>query len=135
MDLNLDVLSLAQGLSRHATARQAVLAENIANADTPRYKAKDMQSFAEIAGGIGGVGDPSPPMKATRPGHIGAAGVQRTPRIMESAPLGAEAPNGNTVSLEDQLAKSTDVQHQFNMALGVYRKALDILSLSLARGR
>ena len=42
MDLKLNVLQLASGLMAHASARQRVIAENVAHADTPGYKARDL---------------------------------------------------------------------------------------------
>ena len=44
MDIN--VLSLASALAAHASARQQVIAENVAHADTPGYRARDIADFA-----------------------------------------------------------------------------------------
>ena len=37
----LEIFQLAGGVARHAASRQAVVAQNIANADTPGYRARD----------------------------------------------------------------------------------------------
>ena len=47
MDLNLNILRLASGLAAHASSRQQVVAENIAHADTPGYRARDVAEFSE----------------------------------------------------------------------------------------
>ena len=43
----LEIFQLAGATARHAAARQAVVAQNIANADTPGYRARDVADFAE----------------------------------------------------------------------------------------
>ena len=45
---NLEILGLAQARARHAAARQAQVATNIANADTPGYRARDVASFDQV---------------------------------------------------------------------------------------
>ena len=46
----------------------------------------------------------------------------------------SQSPNGNTVSLEDEMVKAADVRHQHELALAVYSSALNILRTSLGRG-
>ena len=62
----LELTRMAQALAAQSGARMAVIAENVANADTPGYKARDMPAFAEVyeAEGL--------EMRATRPGHLSA---------------------------------------------------------------
>ena len=132
MDLNLSLLRLASGLSAHSTQRQSVIARNVANADTPGYKARDLQPFSEI---MDASGQPAAPMRATRPGHLGAGETWKTPEVTAMSPFGTDQPNGNTVALEDQVIRATESQQSFNLALGVYKKTLDILRMSLSSGR
>ena len=47
---------------------------------------------------------------------------------------GPSAPNGNTVSLETEMVRATEVRHQHEMALSVYQSALGVLRTSLGRG-
>ena len=44
---NLEILRLSQAMARHAGARQAVAAQNLAHADTPGYKTRDLTPFGE----------------------------------------------------------------------------------------
>ena len=50
----LELTRMAQALASHAGTRMGVIAENVANADTPGYKAKDIGSFAAIWAAEGG---------------------------------------------------------------------------------
>jgi len=128
MKLNIGVLNLASDLASHAYRRQELIAQNVANADTPGYKARDLSKFTvsnEFEASFG--------MRKTRKEHFGTEIGSHNSRIIQSSVLGNESPNGNSVSLEDQLVRSADVQHQHEMALGVYQKSLAILRLGLGR--
>ena len=130
MDLNLDILRMARALASHSGERQTVIAENVANADTPGYKARDLTSFSEA------YSDLTPAdfiMKATRERHLGAPEGELRHRAFETELNGAESPNGNTVSLEDQMLRGVEVRQAHDLALGVYSKSLDILRLGLRR--
>ncbi|MEM9010074.1 MAG: FlgB family protein [Pseudomonadota bacterium] len=133
---DLAILRLAEGLASHASARQRLIAENVANADTPGYVARDLPTFS-AAMVTARPTQPAVASGASRPGHfempdIGTgmtAGVEQTP-----AP-GSTAPNGNAVSLEDQMMRGATVKMQHDLALGVYSKSLNLLRLGLGRAR
>ena len=59
----LEIFRMAHAMSVHAGARQAVVAQNMANADTPGYAARDVQPFKEIVES----GDAGFVPRATRP--------------------------------------------------------------------
>ncbi|PCJ73773.1 MAG: flagellar biosynthesis protein FlgB [Rhodobacteraceae bacterium] len=132
MKIDIGILQMSQDLAAHASSRQAVIAQNIANADTPGYKARDMVSFADSFRETANMRTSSQPLRA---GHIafGAGGVGGD--IIESAAFGAESPNGNTVSLEDQLVRAADVKAQHDLALGIYTQSIDILRSGMGRIR
>ena len=122
----LNLTRLAEALAEHASSRMDNIARNVAQADTPGYKAMDLPDFAQVydAGPQGG-------MRATRPGHITSA---RSAAQAIAQPAAGEAqPNGNTVSLEREMVKSASVRQEHDMALAVYSHARDILRASLGR--
>jgi len=123
---------MAQDLAAHASSRQSVIAQNIANADTPGYKARDMASFAENFRETGQMRGSNRPVRA---GHIAFGAGSSSGDIFESAAFGAESPNGNTVSLEDQLVRAAGVKHQHDLALGIYAKSINILRAGMGRIR
>lgn len=122
MDLN--ILSLASALATHASARQQVISENVANADTPGYRARDIKPFGDYVDPLGG---PAFEAKRTRPGHMAFGSAIDGFEPEQSAAFGAETPNGNSVSLEDQMMRGAEVQQEHGMAIGVYSKSLSIL--------
>ena len=121
----LELTKMAQALAAHSGARMAVIARNVAHADTPGYKAQDLPSFDTVfAAESGG-------MRATRPGHLAASSGSMA--LTAERASGREAPNGNTVSLEGEMVKAVEVKQQHDMALSVYRAVSDILRASLGR--
>ena len=125
---NLETMRMAHALARHASARHETLARNIANADTPGYRAADIASFQETYSSDG-----SGAMRATRPGHLDAEPDLAALRVVEAG--GAASPNGNSVSVETEMMKSAEVKLQHDMATSIYRASLDMLRASLGRGR
>ncbi len=121
------VMKLAQNLARHSGARQAQIAKNIANADTPGYKARDIVAFSETLGSS----QPNE-IKSTRGRHMSSASFESAYRT--EALEGQSSPNGNNVSVEVELARGTDAKSRHDLALTVYKSSLDILRTSLGRG-
>jgi flagellar basal-body rod protein FlgB len=137
----IDILNLASGLAAHAGRRQSLIARNVAQADTPGYHAQDLTPFADTYAArqtMGDGGDFGPFVgRATRPGHAFAsaeahAGTAAEMRFVTA--MGASSPNGNTVSLEDQMTRAAESKMDHDMALGVWKSTLGILRASLGAG-
>lgn len=124
-----DVMRMAQELARHSGSRQAVVAGNIANADTPGFRAKDVPEFSTI------YSDPQTrtEMQATREGHI--SGAQTSQEWVTIDAGGPASSNGNTVSVEEELVRANSAQSSHTLALTVYQSSLEILRTALGRGR
>lgn len=122
----LDLTRMAQGLAANAGARLGVIAQNVANADTPGYKARDLPDFAETYAADNGLA-----MRATRSGHLGAPDNPRPAEPILAG--GSAAPNGNTVSLEMEMVKSVEARQSHDMALAIYRATSDVVRASLGR--
>lgn len=126
----LSVFKMAAGMARHASARHHVVAENVANADTPEFRARDVKPFSEY------VNEPFM-ARATRAGHVGFQPLARAgnnPEILQNSETSTSG-NGNTVSLESEMIKAAEAKGQHAMAMSIYRKAHDFLRLGLGRGR
>ena len=121
----LQIVRMAQALAGHAGARQGEIARNIANADTPGYRARDMPDFAAAYTEGGG-------LRQSRPGHLESGSTYRGAAEIR-ATKGAASPDGNTVSLETEMLKAAEVRQQHDMALAIYRSTSRILRLSLGR--
>ena len=123
---SLEIFQASFAMARHAGARQAVTATNMANADTPGYRAQTIAPFSDSYT----VGDTSE-MRATRPGHIASGNLATAAQVQMSD---AEAsPNGNSVSLEHEMMSAIEIQREHNRALAIYKHSLDLLRLSIGR--
>ncbi|MCK8463357.1 FlgB family protein [Aliiroseovarius sp. S1339] len=126
----MDILTKAVGLAKHAAARQSVIAQNVANADTPGYRAKDLASFADTFHM-----DDGGAMRTTRARHmIGgttAAHSDTEPRTVYRA--GAMSPNGNSVALETEMMAAAEAKSDHHLALTVYKTSLGIMRSALGR--
>jgi len=122
---------LTRSLAFSAAAMQAQanrlrhVAENIANADTPGYRARDLRDFASLH-------DASPPfdLRASRPGHLVPGESRAFPSLLSG---GAMAPNGNDVSLDLQMMKMVQARQAHDLALAVYRTTSSITRTALGR--
>ncbi|MEI4195594.1 FlgB family protein [Roseovarius sp. E0-M6] len=127
---NLEVFQLAHMMARHAGTRQAVVAQNIANADTPGYASRDVQPFGDLIGMTGAASATS--LRATRPGHLGAHD-SATPAVVSDRRDAIADPNGNSVSLETEMMTAVQVKRDHDRALAIYRSSLTILRSALGR--
>lgn len=126
----LDLIRMASAMARHASARHRVVAENVANADTPGFMARDVKPFSVY------VNEALTP-RATRAGHVGHGGplvASRMPGTLMDETVQTTG-NGNSVSLEREMMKSAEAKGQHNLAMTIYRKTHDLMRLGLGRVR
>jgi flagellar basal-body rod protein FlgB len=110
--------------------RQDTLAENVANASTPNYTARDVKpvDFAKL---LAGEAAPVDGLRVTDPHHLqgvtGGSGIFKT----IGAPDREASPDGNSVVLEDQMMKLSETQMQHEAVTGLYRKAIEMLRIAV----
>lgn len=127
------------GLSmKHLADRQRVIAQNIANSETPGFKAREMREpdFSTLLpkdAGKPAVARPS----VTLSSGMSALGAHQTMggSIMLDADTSETKPDGNNVALEDQLLKMGQIQADFATMAGLYRKQLGLLKAAIGRGQ
>lgn len=125
MFAQIDTMRMARDLGAHAARRQRVIATNVANADTPGYRARDLPEFEES------LRRGSLELRTTRAGHL-AAGLSGPPfRAVEAE--GEPSPNGNTVSLEDEMVRSADAKREFDLSLAVMQSGLNLMRTAIGR--
>ena len=127
---------LRESLGFHSQ-RQSVLADNIANANTPNFVPRDIEEAQfhralqnELRGSVSAA--TSVAMAANRPGHITPAGGDsggRTYRAV-SAPDSETTVNGNAGSLEEQMVRAQDNRIRYETALGLYEKSLGLIRMA-----
>jgi flagellar basal-body rod protein FlgB len=112
-----EMMQFQQTALRLREARQQLLASNIANADTPNYKARDIDFASALQGALGGSAQ-NLPLATTSPNHLGAATgetvmgapVQYRPALQPSA-------DGNTVNMDVERAQFADNAVRYEASL------------------
>jgi flagellar basal-body rod protein FlgB len=104
-------------MARYAAEAQSVSAANIARANEPGYKAQQIESFDAYLARVSASGAADP--------------LSQGFRVTDSnTPM---APNGNNVSLEQEVFNSAEAMGQHNLALSVYTKSMDLLRTAIGR--
>lgn len=122
----IETLRMASSLTTHASERQKLIAQNVANADTPGFHARDLGRFAESYRS-----EASTTLRATRPGHATGISWGDSPRAKDAG--GEPSPNGNTVSIEDEMIRTAQARREFDIAIAVTRSSLSLIRTSLGR--
>lgn len=116
----------------YLSERQAVLAQNVANADTPGYLAKDVQKpdFKQYMGKTNG----SLPLATTNEKHISAKNISSSgSRTINRDSTYELNPNGNNVVIEEEMAKIADNQMEYQKTLNLYRKTVDMFKTAIGK--
>jgi flagellar basal-body rod protein FlgB len=113
--------------------RQQVLAQNVSNADTPGYVARDLKplSFRDM---VAGAGMPRPGMAATSGKHFSGGGVQRAVFDVRPAAAAERTPSGNRVDMEREMMKVGETASEHRLAATLYRKHMAMIRAALGRG-
>ncbi|MEI4485500.1 flagellar biosynthesis protein FlgB [Frigidibacter sp. MR17.14] len=109
--------------------RQRVLAENIANADTPDYRAKDVQSFESY------VSDASADRaRLTEQGYDPSSALLPRREVEQTRGDGewGESFDDNNVTLEQQSLQAMETAGQYRLAARLYKKGYELLNLAVS---
>ena len=111
------------------SSRQALLSQNVANADTPNYVARDMKpvDFGKIIADQKGATS----LSLTDTRHIRVSARSGAPFDQEDASGEGGTPTGNVVSLEQEMIKLSDTQIQYQTATNLYQKAVNMFRTAL----
>jgi flagellar basal-body rod protein FlgB len=110
------LLQLASQQAKWLTARQTMIADNIANANTPGYRAKDIRPFSEV------LDQTQITMAATSPAHIVPASEELAAAARSSDNEATDMTiSGNSVSLEQELMKEGDINRSYTINTNIKR--------------
>ncbi len=113
--------------------RQQVLADNIANSDTPNFVPRDLREgdFQRVLRNA----LPSVGPNSTHPAHMQGTALRGGPaRIERQKDTYETSPSGNAVILEEQLIKVSKTQSDYQMIVNLYRKHMDMFRMALRGG-
>jgi flagellar basal-body rod protein FlgB len=133
MSMNdLPVLAALRTKMQWHQERQRVLAENVANSDTPNFKPRDLiePKFDAAGAAAGGMG--SLAMMQTSSSHIAPAGAADS--FDQNRKVGFETrPAGNSVNLEDEMLKVSANQMDYAAVTSLYTRSLHLLKTAIGK--
>ena len=119
---NLSVFSVANQNIQYLSAKQKIIAENIANVNTPGYLARQVEKqdfdsslFSTIT------------LQTTNPKHIGLKTPDTSYRVYTPNPAAALTIDGNGVILEDQMNKASTVSSEYKKTITIFNKYKSLL--------
>lgn len=131
---DIPLLSMLRSRLGYLSQRQRVIAENVANADTPGYAPSDLKPFTYHAQQAA-AGSAAQGQAVTQPGHMqlgGAAGAGSSAAAFKAQKTrdSETTLDGNAVVLEEEMMKMTDARMNYDAAVGFYQKSLDLLRMA-----
>ena len=130
--MNMPVFTALTDKMRWHQARQGLLAENVANAETPGYRGRDLAQY-DYADRSAGFSSATVTTSATQPMHFSVSSS-------EGSAFGAQrmanfeiTPEGNGVTLEDEMMKVTTNLMDYQAATSLYQKSIKILRTAMGR--
>lgn len=109
------LFDLAAQQARWLSVRQSAVAGNIANANTPGYRAVDVEPFENL------IGNRSVTLVSTNARHLSSGSAEANFALRQIEPSGPEMPSKNTVTLEDEMIKSGEVRRDFELNTAIVR--------------
>jgi flagellar basal-body rod protein FlgB len=107
--------------------RQQLLAENVAHANTPQFKPRDLAPL-ELSQGQAAVA-----MTRTSPAHLAGASAGASQFRPERRGEFEVRPTGNAVNLEDEMLKVAANQMDYQAATALYSRGLGLIKTALGR--
>lgn len=120
-----DLFGLAERKLNWLEGRQRVLAQNIANADTPNYQSHDERPFESVLSAF------TVALVRTNPVHISTANSETGIIAVRSS---GRAPDGNQVSIETEMTKVADTDNQQRLVTNLYSKYMAMFATALGKG-
>ena len=134
MDLpDIPLLSMLRTRMSWLNQRQDVLTQNVANADTPGFVAHDLKplDFSAVLSQAQNPVQSSSQLAVTDPRHIAIQAPDDSGFDSMQIADSEGGPNGNSVSLEQEMIKVSDTQAQFQAATNLYGKALTMMKTAI----
>jgi flagellar basal-body rod protein FlgB len=125
---DIPILSMLRERMEWHQERQRVLAENVANADTPNYRARDLAppDFSHAM-------QQALALDRTDPAHITAQGGDGSAFAADSSGRYAIRPRGNSVTHEDEMMKVAANQMDYEAVTSLYTRSLALIKLAIGR--
>jgi len=130
---DIPLLSMLKDRLSYLNQRQKLIAQNVANSDTPGFAPQDLKPFALASQMTQQALQLAPVSTAlTDPAHIAGTGVAApSPWGPQAAPDSETRVDGNQVVLEEEMLKMNDSRMNYEAAIGFYQKSMSMIQTAL----
>lgn len=129
---DLSIFSALKAKMNWHQARQKLLAENVANAETPGYRGRDLAKF-NFESMVESSSSRSVVTRTTHPGHIAINNTGNSSFGTRDINSFEVTPDGNGVVLEDEMMKVTANQMEYQAATSLYTRSMTLIKTALGR--
>ena len=129
---DLPIFAALKGKMNWHQARQKLLAENVANAETPGYRGRDLAQF-NFEGMVAKSSMNSVVTRTTHAGHIAINNTGNSSFGAQDLNNFEVTPDGNGVVLEDEMMKVAANQMDYQAATSLYTRSLQLIKTALGR--
>lgn len=130
--MQISVFDLLSDKMRWHQTRQGILAENVANAETPGFQAHELKAF-DVNEQLSKANVTPVATVATQPGHFSVFSASST-GYAAAADSGYEiTPEGNGVTLEEQMTKVAENHMDYQAVTALYTRSVSILKTALGK--
>ena len=131
---DIPILSMLRMRLEWSQSRQKVLAENVANSDTPHYRARDLVPLKfEAPGEVSPASVATVALARTEDGHMNGLGGQGSAFRSQAKADYETRPTGNAVNLEDEMMKVAANNMDYQAATAVYTRSLKLINTALGK--
>jgi len=109
--------------------RQKVLAENVANADTPNFRTRDLRAL-DFGSQVQAAGQVR--VASTNPAHITGAAANGAFATDRNNKYDVK-PDGNAVNMEDEMMKVASNQMDYQAAISLYSRSMGLFRTALGK--
>lgn len=126
---NIPLLATLKSRLGYLTQREKLVAENVANSDTPGYVPQDLKPFTLPSEGAKGLKLAATTTSSRHISSNGGAGHSAAYAAIV-APDGEAKLDGNQVVLEEQMMKMQEARMNYDAAIGFYQKSMNLLRMA-----
>ncbi len=130
---DIPLLSMLKDRLSYLNQRQKLVAQNVANSDTPGFRPMDLKPFQASNPMAQQTLQLAPVTAAvTSPAHIStSAPTAPSPWSPQASPDSETKVDGNQVVLEEEMMKMNDARMNYDAAIGFYQKSMNMLQTAL----
>lgn len=125
-----NALSFQQQVLGLRAQRQQILAGNIANADTPNYKARDIDFTAALKDAVAGRSSGNLALATTNTAHLPGSVQENSARLLYRSPVQPSA-DGNTVDMDVERAQFSENAVQYEASVAFITAQIKLLTAAV----